>query len=185
MVSLLASSVVDRGFETLSRQTKDYKIGICCFSTKHTAVKTKSKDWFSQYQDNVSEWGDMFIRELSFQWASTIKIQLSVLVQYKADLIIISLKISLFLPWYSYKICWVGIKQQLHTHLENDWFQYFFILEIIAHFFTISWTRKLLYTSLVHYLNSKWYTCFYIKSYFLCVTYRQIVNFKYCYAAVI
>jgi hypothetical protein len=28
MVSLLASSVVDRGFETLSRQTKDYFTGV-------------------------------------------------------------------------------------------------------------------------------------------------------------
>jgi hypothetical protein len=31
-------------------------------------------------QDNVSEWGDMSIRELLFQRASTIKIQLIVLV---------------------------------------------------------------------------------------------------------
>jgi len=31
-------------------------------------------------QDNVSEWGNMFIYELLFQWASIIKIQLSVLV---------------------------------------------------------------------------------------------------------
>jgi hypothetical protein len=31
-------------------------------------------------QDNVSEWGGMSIRALLFQWASTIKIQLSVLV---------------------------------------------------------------------------------------------------------
>jgi hypothetical protein len=32
MVSMLASSAVDLGFESCSRQTKDYKIGICCFS---------------------------------------------------------------------------------------------------------------------------------------------------------
>jgi hypothetical protein len=31
-------------------------------------------------QDNVSEWEDMSIRGLLFQWASTIKIQLSMLV---------------------------------------------------------------------------------------------------------
>jgi hypothetical protein len=31
-------------------------------------------------QDNVSEWGDMSIRGLLFQWARTIKIQLRVLV---------------------------------------------------------------------------------------------------------
>ena len=34
MVSMLASSVVDRGFEPQSDQTKDYKIGISCFSAK-------------------------------------------------------------------------------------------------------------------------------------------------------
>jgi hypothetical protein len=31
-------------------------------------------------QDNMSEWGDMSTRRLLFQWSSTIKIQLSVLV---------------------------------------------------------------------------------------------------------
>jgi hypothetical protein len=41
-------SAIDRGLETLSGQTKDYKIGICCFSAKHAAVRKKSKDWFSQ-----------------------------------------------------------------------------------------------------------------------------------------
>jgi hypothetical protein len=35
MVSVLASSAVDRGFEPRSGQTKDYEIGICCFSAKH------------------------------------------------------------------------------------------------------------------------------------------------------
>jgi len=34
----------------------------------------------AQNQYNVSEWGSMSIRELLFQLASTIKIQLSVLV---------------------------------------------------------------------------------------------------------
>jgi hypothetical protein len=80
MVSMLASSAVDCGFEPRSGQTKDYKIGICCFSAKHTALMRKSKDCLVRNQDNVSEWGNMFIRGLLFQWASTIKIQLSVLV---------------------------------------------------------------------------------------------------------
>ena len=35
MVNVLASSAVDHGFEPRSGQTKDFKIGICCFSTKH------------------------------------------------------------------------------------------------------------------------------------------------------
>ena len=55
MVSVLATSVVDCGFEPLSGQTKDYKIGICCFSTKHAALRRKSKDWLDRNQNNVSE----------------------------------------------------------------------------------------------------------------------------------
>jgi hypothetical protein len=35
MVSMSASSLVDRGFEPWSGQTKDYTIGTCCFSVKH------------------------------------------------------------------------------------------------------------------------------------------------------
>ena len=67
MKSLLASSVVDRGFETRCGKTKDYKIGVCCLSAKHTALRRKSKDWFARNQDNVSEWGVMSFRELLFQ----------------------------------------------------------------------------------------------------------------------
>jgi hypothetical protein len=65
--------------QTRSGQTKDYKIGICCFSAKHAALKGKSKDGLARNQDNVSEWGNMSIRGLLFQWASTTKIQLSIL----------------------------------------------------------------------------------------------------------
>jgi hypothetical protein len=42
MVSVLASSAVDCGFETQSGQTKDFKIGMCCFSVKHAALRSKS-----------------------------------------------------------------------------------------------------------------------------------------------
>jgi hypothetical protein len=80
MVSLLTSSVVDREFEPRSGLTKDYKIGICCFSAKYVALSRKSKDWLAWNQNNVSEWRDMSICGLLFQWASTIQIQLSVLV---------------------------------------------------------------------------------------------------------
>ena len=37
MVSVLASSGVNRGFEPWLGQTKDYNIGICCFSAKHAS----------------------------------------------------------------------------------------------------------------------------------------------------
>ena len=54
-VGVLASNAVDRGFEPRSGQIKDYKIGICCFSAKHAALRRKSKDWLARNQDNVSE----------------------------------------------------------------------------------------------------------------------------------
>jgi hypothetical protein len=69
MVSVLASSAVDRGFEPRWGQTKDYKIGICCFSAKHAALRRKSKDWLVRNQNNVFEWSDMSIRGLLFQLA--------------------------------------------------------------------------------------------------------------------
>jgi hypothetical protein len=67
MVRVLFSSAVDRGFEPRSGQTKSYKIGICCLSTKHAALRRKSKDWLPRNQANVSEWGDMSTRGLLFQ----------------------------------------------------------------------------------------------------------------------
>ena len=62
MVSVLASSVVDRVLESWSGQTKDYKIG-----TKHTALRSKSKNWLARNQSNVSEWKDMSINRLLLQ----------------------------------------------------------------------------------------------------------------------
>ena len=54
-VSVISSKAAYRGFETWSGKTKDYKIGICCFSTKHAALKTKSKDLVDQNLDNLSD----------------------------------------------------------------------------------------------------------------------------------
>jgi hypothetical protein len=41
MVSVFASSVVDRVFESQSGQIKDYKIGICSNFAKHIALRRK------------------------------------------------------------------------------------------------------------------------------------------------
>ena len=60
MVSVLTSSAVDSGFQLRSRQSKDYQIGICCFSAKHTLLRTKSKDWLARDQDNVSQWSGIY-----------------------------------------------------------------------------------------------------------------------------
>ena len=51
----------------------------------------------------MSEWGDMYTRGL-------------LLVQYKSNLIIISLKINLFSQWYSWKNWWDGVNQESLTH---------------------------------------------------------------------
>ena len=48
-------------------QTKDYNIGICCFSAQHATLSIKSTEWLARYQDQVSEWGDMSIHRLLFQ----------------------------------------------------------------------------------------------------------------------
>ena len=61
MVSMLALSAVDRGLEPLSGQTKDNKIGICCFSAKHTTLRRKSKDWLARNHNNVSEWSGLYV----------------------------------------------------------------------------------------------------------------------------
>ncbi len=67
MVSVLASSAVDCRFEPRSGQTKDYEIGICCFSAKQAALSSKRKDWLARNQNNVYEWSDISTRELLFQ----------------------------------------------------------------------------------------------------------------------
>jgi predicted LPLAT superfamily acyltransferase len=67
MVSVLTSRAVGCGFEPQSGQTKNYKIGSCCFSAKNAALRRKSKDWLARNRDNVSEWGDMYTHGLLFQ----------------------------------------------------------------------------------------------------------------------
>jgi hypothetical protein len=64
MVSVLASSAVDRGFVSRSGQTKDFKIGIYCFSAKQAALRRKNKYWLARNQNNVFDWSDMSTRGL-------------------------------------------------------------------------------------------------------------------------
>ena len=59
-------------FESWSGLTKDYEIGICCFSAKHAPIRNNSKDWLACNQDNVSDRTYMSIHE-----ASTIRILVS------------------------------------------------------------------------------------------------------------
>lgn len=57
MVSLLASSAVDLGYECCSDPTKDSRTG---------NFMSKSKDWLVRYQHNMSEWCDMSTHRLFF-----------------------------------------------------------------------------------------------------------------------
>ena len=61
MISILASNVEDRRYMYEPRvvQSYVYKIGICCFYTKYSALRRRSTDWLAHNPDNVSEWGDI------------------------------------------------------------------------------------------------------------------------------
>ena len=72
---VLEKNLTTTFFNFFNKKNFLHRIGICCFFTKHAALRRKIKDWLTQNQNNVSEWGDMFICG-----ASTIKIKLSVLV---------------------------------------------------------------------------------------------------------
>jgi hypothetical protein len=48
MVSILASGAVDRGFKLWAGLTKNYNIGICWFSARHTTLNSKGKEWLAQ-----------------------------------------------------------------------------------------------------------------------------------------
>ena len=51
MVSVLA---IECGRSWVRAQTKDYKIGIWCFSANHAALRRKNKGWLARNQNNVS-----------------------------------------------------------------------------------------------------------------------------------
>jgi hypothetical protein len=101
---MLALSVVGRGFKPQSGQTKDYAIGICCFSAKHTVLMRKSKDWLACNQDNGSECVNMSIHRLLFQWSSTIKMQTKGVGLVQSGLHHHLIENILFSPWYNWKI---------------------------------------------------------------------------------
>jgi hypothetical protein len=60
--------------------THTYKMCICWFSANHAALRRENTDWLARNQDIVSEWGDVSIHGLLPRWASTMQIQISVLV---------------------------------------------------------------------------------------------------------
>lgn len=104
IVRVIATSMVNRVFEPWPGQTRNDKIGIHCFcSSKNTTFRRKSKYWLSANQNDVSWYGEMSIHRLLFQ-LELYKIELNILVKYKADFIIISLKMNLLSPAYTWKV---------------------------------------------------------------------------------
>ena len=99
MLSMLAQGGIDRRFGPRSGQTKFYNIDICCMNAEHASLRSKSKVWLVQNRDNVPKWSDMPTHRLLSQWASTIKIQLNLLAQYKSDITIVLSKCNLYSPW--------------------------------------------------------------------------------------
>ena len=66
IVSVLKTLAVNRGFEPWLSKTQYYVIGICFFSTTHSALQSKNKDWLALNLCNVSEWSNMSVSELMF-----------------------------------------------------------------------------------------------------------------------
>jgi hypothetical protein len=58
--------LIERGFEPRSRQTQDYKTGICCFFAKDAALRRniESKDWLAR-QMCPMERNDLCFNELA------------------------------------------------------------------------------------------------------------------------
>jgi hypothetical protein len=82
VISVIAFSVVDHGFEPWLGHTKDYESGIRCMSTKHTAVGSKNKDWLVRNQHIVSQeryvypWTISVKNPIKFVWINTVYIVL-------------------------------------------------------------------------------------------------------------
>ena len=93
-------------FDPPSGQTKDYKIGICCFSAKHAALRTKRNNWLARNLNNVLKWRDMSNCGLLFQWASTIRSRTKGTLSSSCQLV-------LSMIWL--KNCSFGVKQQSLT----------------------------------------------------------------------
>jgi hypothetical protein len=51
MVNMLTSSAVDHSYETRLGQTKDYNIGTCCFSARHTILSSRANNGLARNHD--------------------------------------------------------------------------------------------------------------------------------------
>jgi len=89
MISIVVSNVIDCGFEPWSGQAKDYKTGICCFSAKYRE-EVRAKACLLVIRIMCPSGVTCLPTDCCISELSTIKVQLSLLVYYKEDPIIIS-----------------------------------------------------------------------------------------------
>ena len=76
-------------------------------------IRSKSKDCLSRNWNNMSEWSNISTRGLFLQLASSIKSFIG-LVQSRLHHHLI--ECILYKPWYGWKNCLFGVKQQSLTH---------------------------------------------------------------------
>ena len=77
MVSVLASRAVDRGFESRSGQTTDYKI--CRFSTRHAALRRKGQ---GRFKNIIGPRSKQCTGTLTMQPSTEIKMELVDKIKY-------------------------------------------------------------------------------------------------------
>ena len=139
IVSMLDSSMVDRVFEPWSGQTKDYEIGICCFSVKHAALSSNVSEgttnlrtdcWFNHLSEgttnlptdcwfsHLSEGGDKSTDGLLIQSSVWGERQIYRRTVDSAIFIIIPLNEISSRQDTDGKKCLFGVKHQLLTHNE-------------------------------------------------------------------
>jgi len=54
-------------------QIKGHAIGVCCYSTKHASLRSKSKELLAQNLDNLPEWRVMTTCGSLFQWTGPLQ----------------------------------------------------------------------------------------------------------------
>ena len=67
MISALTSSAVDCGFEPCRVKPKAIKLLFVASPLCRATLMRRSKNWVTRNQDNMSGWGNMYIRGLLFR----------------------------------------------------------------------------------------------------------------------
>ena len=106
-------------FEHWWDHTKDYKIGICCFSVKYIALKRKSKDWLTHNQYN---WETCQSVDCCFSELVNPTKHVGLIIHRRNYFHLI--KCNLFSPWYNWNITHLALNYNhslKHTRTCPQW----------------------------------------------------------------